>query len=252
MVRLIQVALVDINNYELVFINQCVINCGVRTYGQYCAIARALDVVGDRWAALIIRELLIRGPSRYTDLKNDLPGIATNLLGGRLKELVSAGIIRREETPPPTTATLYSLTDRGRAFEPVLRALTEWGEPLLARPVKTDAFRTHWLALPATIHLKDHTPWSRPTTIEVRTGEEPMLIRAEGGKVEILRGSAAHPDAVITASPALIVQVIIGGMTLTDAAAWGLEFEGDPSAFMRVQPKAGRADAIQRPLFPDR
>ncbi len=224
----------------------------MRTYGQYCAIAKALDVVGDRWAALIIRELLIRGPSRYTDLKNDLPGIATNLLGDRLKELEVAGVVVREVTPPPLTATLFRLTERGRALEPVLQALAQWGEPLLARPVKADFFRTHWLAPLAAIHLQDHAPWARPSTIEVRTGEEPLQVRVEGGRVEILRGPAAHPDAVITASPALIVQVITGGMTLTDAAAWGLEFEGDPSALMRVQPKAGRADAIQRPLFPDR
>src|SRR3954464_5917552 len=110
----------------------------MRTYGQYCAVAKALDVIGDRWSLLIVRELLIRGPSRYTDLKSGLPGIATNLLADRLKDMESSGLIVREAAPPPTSATLFSLTDRGRALEPVLHAVGSWGDPLLARPAKTD------------------------------------------------------------------------------------------------------------------
>ena len=85
----------------------------MRSYGQYCSIAKALDVVGDRWTLLIIRELLIRGACRYTDLKDGLPGIATNLLADRIRELESAGLIRREEAPPPVATTLFHLTDTG-------------------------------------------------------------------------------------------------------------------------------------------
>src|SRR4051812_44849216 len=120
----------------------------MRSYAQFCSVAKALDVIGDRWSLLIVRELLVRGPSRYTDLQSGLPGIATNLLADRLGDLETAGIVRRNVTSRPAPAALFELTDRGRALEPVLFALSDWGGPLLARPVKTDAVRAHWLALP--------------------------------------------------------------------------------------------------------
>src|SRR3954451_21819390 len=103
----------------------------MRSYGQYCAVARALDAIGDRWTLLIVRELLLRGPSRYTDLRNGLPGIATNLLADRLQELERVGVIAREEAPPPFAATLFSLTSRGRDLAAVLRELGRWGLPLM-------------------------------------------------------------------------------------------------------------------------
>src|ERR1700753_4181733 len=99
----------------------------MRSYDQYCSIARALDVVGDRWTLLIVRELLLRGPCRFTDLKNGLPGIAANLLSGRLKEREEAALISREDAPPPVATALYGLTEDGLALEPVLTALGLWG-----------------------------------------------------------------------------------------------------------------------------
>ena len=88
----------------------------MRTYGQYCALAKSLDVLGDRWTLLIVRELMLAGPSRYTDLRNGLPGIATNLLSERLRELEAAGVVARNEAPPPVATTLFSLTERGEAL----------------------------------------------------------------------------------------------------------------------------------------
>src|SRR5215469_12689113 len=99
----------------------------MRSYGQYCSLAKALDAVGDRWTLLIVRELLLRGACRYTDLQHGLPGVATNLLSERLKELEEHGIVRREAAPPPVATTLYELTDAGRELEPVLKALGRWG-----------------------------------------------------------------------------------------------------------------------------
>src|SRR5258708_14116152 len=93
----------------------------MRNYGQYCSIARALDVVGDRWTLLIVRELLLQGPCRFTDLKNGLPAIATNLLSTRLKELEDAGLISREDPPPPVAPGLYTLTETGPTLAPVLQ-----------------------------------------------------------------------------------------------------------------------------------
>src|SRR3977135_2149859 len=112
----------------------------MRSYSQYCSIAKALDVVGDRWNLLIVRELLLRGRCRYTDLLQGLPGIATNLLADRLRDLEHAGIVSREDAPPPIATTLFALTERGTELRPVLSELGKWGEPLMAERADEDAF----------------------------------------------------------------------------------------------------------------
>src|SRR5919109_2741639 len=103
----------------------------MRSYGQFCAMAKALDVVGDRWSLLIVRELMLLGPSRYTDIQNGLPGIASNLLADRLRRLEEAGVVKRELAPPPIATTLFSLTQRGDDLREVVRELGRWGAPLL-------------------------------------------------------------------------------------------------------------------------
>src|SRR6516164_6221440 len=115
----------------------------MRSYGQYCSIAKALDVVGDRWTLLIIRELMIRGACRYTDLKNRLPGIATNLLSDRIRELEAAGLIRREDAPPPVATTLFHLTGARAELEPVLDAIGRWGIRYMPQPAEGNEFRGH-------------------------------------------------------------------------------------------------------------
>src|SRR3954462_15414337 len=103
----------------------------MRSYDEYCAIAKSLVVVGDRWTFLIVRELALRGPSRYTDLRGGLPGIATNLLADRLRELEHVGVIAREDAPPPVATTLFRLTARGEDLRPLLDDLLRWGLPLM-------------------------------------------------------------------------------------------------------------------------
>lgn len=118
-----------------------------RSYDHYCAAARALDAVGDRWTLLIVRELLA-GPRRYTDLHADLPGISTDVLASRLKDMEREDLAQRHRLPPPAASFVYELTPRGRQLQPVLAALAEWGAPALAERQPTDAVRAHWHALP--------------------------------------------------------------------------------------------------------
>src|SRR5215468_2376469 len=123
----------------------------MRSYGQYCSVAKALDVVGDRWTLLIVRELILQGPCRYTDLKDALPGIATNLLAERLRELEAAGLIWREDAAPPVATTLFHLTEAGTELEPALAALGAWGIRYMAEPADHDEFRSHWFAFPISL-----------------------------------------------------------------------------------------------------
>lgn len=210
----------------------------MRSYRQYCALAKALDVVGDRWTLLIVRELLIRGACRYTDLRNGLPGIATNLLAERLKDLETSGVIKREDAPPPVATTLISLTSRGQELEPVVRELGRWGAPLLRKSARTDRFRTHWLALCAQNCLRDHDPNRPPITIELRSGDEPITIEAAEGSIRTHVGSVGHPDAVLTGPPAALVAVLTGSMDIRKGRDAGLQYKGDSAVIGRLQPRA--------------
>jgi DNA-binding HxlR family transcriptional regulator len=209
----------------------------MRSYGQYCGLAKALDVVGDRWSLLIVRELLTLGPSRYTDLRRGLPGIATNLLADRLRELEQAGIIEREEAPPPVATTLFRLTARGEALEPVLEALGRWAGPLMGTLGARDVYRSNWLALPVRLYLTDRQPNRRPVTIQVRSGDQPMLVETVDGRVRARPGTVARPDAVLTGTPDLVMGVLSGRLGLSAARAHGLSFQGDFEAVRRLQPR---------------
>ena len=207
---------------------------GVRSYEQYCAVAKALDVVGDRWTLLIVRELLTSGPSRYTDLMKGLPGIATNLLADRLREMEKARIVRSYAAPPPVATTLFELTERGQAVRPVLEELGRWGAPLMGVPQPNNVFRSHWLVFPLDAHLEDKAPKEPPVTIELRTGDEPMVVETVGGKVRTRRGTAASPDAVLSGRPGLILGLLSGRLALAEAKKRGLEFHGSRKALDRV------------------
>jgi DNA-binding HxlR family transcriptional regulator len=208
----------------------------MRSYNEYCAVAQALDVVGERWSLLIVRELLIREPLRYTDLRYGLPGIATNLLADRLRELEEAGVIQREEAAPPVATALFRLTERGRELQPVLTALGHWGSPFVSRPIGDEEFRSHWLALPLESHLVDHAPRKPAITIEVRTAEQPMLVTARDGHIRVRPGRDEHADAVMTGTPSQVLGVFLNRLDLATARKRGLKFEGDLEALRRVQP----------------
>jgi DNA-binding HxlR family transcriptional regulator len=206
----------------------------MRSYDQYCAVARALDMVGDRWTLLIVRELQLRGSSRYTDLRHGLPGIATNMLADRLREMEESGLVRRIDAPPPIATTLYELTERGRELGPVLQALGMWGGALMSEAREGDQFRSHWLAFPVS-RLVDHAPGRAPVTIEIRTGDQPMIVETVDGGVRARPGTAESPDAVLSGPPDAVIAVLRHGLELTKAKRLGVRFEGDIEALRRIQ-----------------
>ena len=209
----------------------------MRSYGQYCALAKALDVVGDRWTLLIVRELGVQGPSRYTDLRNGLPGIATNMLADRLREMEEAGIVRREEAPPPIATTLFSLTERGEELMPVLFALGRWGVGLMGER-GDDEFRGYWLKYPLENLFADGSPDQPPVTLELHTGDAPVVVETVDGAIRVHPGTADHPDAVVSGDPEVVIGVLRGSVDLRTAKRQGLRVEGDAAALARVQPRA--------------
>jgi DNA-binding HxlR family transcriptional regulator len=210
----------------------------MRSYSEYCSIAKALDVVGERWTLLIIRELLIRGGCRYTDLKDGLPGIATNLLSDRLRELEAADLIRREDAPPPVATTLYHLTDEGAELLPVLDALGRWGTRYMREPAEGDRFRGQWFAFPARMFLQDNNPDGPPLSIELHAASSPAVIEVSGGSIRTRLGTAAAPDLILTGEPQLVMAMVCGYLSCAEGADLGVQISGDPSVLNRVLPQA--------------
>lgn len=208
----------------------------MRSYGQYCALARALDVVGDRWTLLIVRELAVKGPSRYTDLRHGLPGIATNMLADRLREMEENGIVRREEAPPPVATTLFELTERGRDLMPVLFALGRWGVPLMEER-GDDEWRGYWLKYPLEELFADVSPDQPPVSLELHTDDGPVTVRTVDGRVKVNPGAAEHPDAVVTGNPDDVIDLLKGAIDVRAARRRGVRVEGDAEAIARVRPR---------------
>jgi len=206
----------------------------MRTYGQYCSVARALDVLGDRWTLLIVRELLLRGACRYTDLRAGLPRIATNLLAERLRELERAGVVARRHAPPPVATTLFELTERGQQLRSVLDALGRWGAPLMAEPAEHLEFRSHWLSYPVELFLVDREAQRQAETIELRTGGEPVQVQAARGHVRVLDHAVERPHAVLSGTPQQVLGVLSGQLQLEHARAQGLVYDGEERLLARV------------------
>jgi DNA-binding HxlR family transcriptional regulator len=206
----------------------------MRSYDEYCAIAKSLDVIGDRWTLLIVRELMVRGASRYTDLRNGLPGIASNLLADRLRELEHAGVVTREDAPPPIATTLFRLAPRGEQLRPVLEDLTHWGLPLMSEPKPSDAVQSHWLAWALGLMLTDRQPDASPMTIELQTGDQPIVVEARDGGIHTRLGPADDPDATFSGPPRPVLGLLLGLLDLAAAKSAGIDFEGDPAILERL------------------
>ncbi|WP_066943226.1 winged helix-turn-helix transcriptional regulator [Streptomyces lushanensis] len=210
----------------------------MRSYGQYCSIARALDVVGDRWTLLIARELLLQGPCRFTDLRNGLPGIAANLLSTRLKDLEAAGLISREDAPPPIATVLYRLTESGRELEPVLKALGLWGLRFMAEERPDDTFQAQWLAYAPAWFTTDADPDAPPAVIQLLAAGESAVIELRGGQVHTRLGRATDPDLVLDGPPRAVLGLLSGLIDLERAGELGLSTTGRRDLLTRLRPVA--------------
>ncbi|POX49761.1 transcriptional regulator [Streptomyces sp. Ru71] len=194
-----------------------------RSYDQYCSAARALDLVGDRWTLLIVRELLA-GPRRYTDLHADLPGVSTDMLASRLKDMEQGGLATRRRLPPPGAVYVYELTPRGRGLLPVLQALGAWGEAELGERRPTDAVRAHWFALPLLRAIDGQG------LVEVRLEEGVFHLHAgsEEGPVYGDGPAPGEPDARLVMDASTCTAISAGELSLADAVHAGrVEVSGD-------------------------
>jgi DNA-binding HxlR family transcriptional regulator len=210
----------------------------MRSYSQYCSLAKALDVLGERWTMLIVRELLLRGPCRYTDLREGLPGIASNLLAERLRTLEAAGVVAREQAPPPVATTLFRLTPRGEELRTVLYELARWGMPLMeGGPAHEDVFREEWAVLLAQMSLRDSQPDRPPVRIQLRAGGDPVVIETAGASVRLHRGGAGSVDVTLDGAPPLVLGVLSGRLALEQAERRGLRVEGSHKALRRLLPE---------------
>src|SRR6478736_574726 len=199
-----------------------------RSYDQYCPVAHALDLIGERWAMLVVKELM-HGPQRYTDLTEHLPGIGTNILAARLRALEECGIVEKKTLPPPAASRVYELTDYGRALKPAMRELALWGARSLGPPTDADELFEGWLANAIDTMLG---PYASEGTIEFRVGDE-LATLANG---EAVAGPAEDPDLVVTAKPEGMYHLLI------EHRIEGLELEGDYSVLERLVAAASPAD----------
>jgi DNA-binding HxlR family transcriptional regulator len=204
-----------------------------RTYGDRCGVARALDIVGERWALLVVRELLL-GPKRFTDLRAGLPHVGPDVLAQRLRELEQSEIVRRATLPPPAGSRVYELTERGRELEPVVLALGRFGS---VAPVPPDDARIGVDAVVIALKtLFDPTAADGLTaSYELRLGEQRFALDVADDRLGVQRGGAPAADATIETDPGTLATVLWHGRALDEARRAGdVAIEGDRRAVARL------------------
>jgi DNA-binding HxlR family transcriptional regulator len=216
----------------------------MRRYGEFCPLARALDVVGERWTILIVRELAL-GPRRFTDLRGGLPGIATNLLADRLRFLEAAGLVERHEVAGPLPGVLYHLAPRGEALVPVLRDLARWGAPLMLEGQGDDACHSRWLVFLTELVYGDVvTDGVAPLTLSVSTGEEMVTVVFDADGARIEPGATRPADLSIEADPDTLFALLSGQLTFDEAKTRGAVLRGGAPAHRRLATLTGRVGLL--------
>ncbi|CAJ1580793.1 winged helix-turn-helix transcriptional regulator [[Mycobacterium] wendilense] len=199
----------------------------VRSYGQYCALAKSLDVVGDRWSLLIVRELLA-GPQRYGDLLTALAPIATDMLASRLRDLESDDVLTRRELARPATGRVYELTERGRALEDVISAYIRWGRPLIETRHPDDAVRPQWIGRAVRAHVRPDRP-GVDIVLRLVMPEGPWVGRIGEREIEDLDGDVAA-DITLTGSAETLMAATDPDRVVALQEAGELAVDGDPAA----------------------
>ncbi len=194
-----------------------------RSYGQYCGLARALDVVGKRWSLLIVRELLL-GPARYTELAAALSGVATNLLADRLRGLVSVGVVERR-LDPDSNGVVYALTPWGAQLREPIDALVRWSTPLMSTGRGEDTFRGPWLAVALRALLRDRTS-TTPVAVGLHTANTVMTVQLEGTGPRVVLDPDPPPSTVLRADPEVVLALAVGALSVEQAVARG-SLQGD-------------------------
>jgi DNA-binding HxlR family transcriptional regulator len=188
-----------------------------RGYGQFCGLARALEIVGERWALLIVRDLLV-SPKRFTDLRLGLPRIPTNILSARLKELEQAGIIHRRALPRPAAAVVYELTEYGHELEDVVIRLGRWGAKSLSEPGPEDILTTDAMIMAIRAAFRPEAAGGDDVSYELRVGEVVIHFRAGRGELAVAAGALPEADLAIETGPA-IRALMTGELGPADAIA---------------------------------
>jgi DNA-binding HxlR family transcriptional regulator len=203
-----------------------------RSYGDPCGVARALDLIGERWALLVVRELLL-GPKRFTDLRAGLPHLSADVLAQRLRELEQAGVVHRSKLPPPAGSRVYELTEWGKELEPVVISLGRWGSrgpfPDTDMPLGADALMIALKTLFDGSLAGDHD-----LLIEIVLGEDRFQASVSGNHLNIARGTAECPDARIESDPATLAAALWHGGPVDDRAIVIEGARGAAERFMRL------------------
>ncbi len=202
-----------------------------RSYNQFCGIARALDIVGERWTLLIIRELLL-GPRRFKDLQKGLPGIGTNLLSDRLKKLQRFELLRQRELPPPAASTVYELTPRGEKLRPAVEMLGDWGTQFLDTTGEKELVSPRWLLLILENKFRPQRVGDVEKVIAFDIDGELMYIHIQDGKIETRQGGHPEADLTIRTDTENFLRLVTGKAGPSqDRSELNLHFKGDAELF---------------------
>ena len=203
-----------------------------RNYGQYCGLAAALDILGERWTLLIVRELLT-GPCRYNELLANLPGIGTNLLADRLKFLTEVGVVR-QRPQEGSRARTYELTEQGESLREAVLALARWGLGTLGTPDAEEFVRPRWGAL-AVEAMIDPRAAGPDEQYEFRLDDEVFYVNVEGGRVKVAHGKAPQEPALVVHTDAVtFVEIGAGRLNPLEATLTKrVVMEGDEDAVLR-------------------